>query len=637
MAIIRSIVFAAFVACLFLVLPGFASAQNVHEVRPAGADYVRIGVDGPTSMEAVVALARRITGDETLTADDVLANLPHARRYVCRVGGRQVYFGPDPEYGGRCPEDATRSFGLLRGATYRVPRTHGAVLPPIVRRTSRPVPAGAPDARVAELESRLRDVTAERDDFRQRYEESETVVHRANDERDEALEQLEAANTALETVRAELAEALSALAARPEPRTVTVTAPAAVSLNSPFYGRPLWAAFVLLAVIMIALLLIALWPIRYFMLRPHLAYRGVLEQAKTKLEGGLMETRSYLRTAEEDLKKEVAKTKSLTKRRKRLVRAVVYYRVLRDRMERVMADALEKLKELKAFQDRKDRIAAAQEELAKLRFAEEVFLHAETQVEETMSDLEEANNANPRDEKLIADLQGVLKVYEENLETLGDSSDLRAKIAGLVGTLERDMKLQCGLAFDTSATDQRLADWIHKRAEALRKLQAKASTYEALTIEIMRAERTRAEEHAAAVAALTRRELEEAFLAVPSQGEAPANGSSSAPPGRQPRPRRITEDFERQQATPALHGFITRLLDEAETRPGAAPVLLCDEYEASGLAVFLHNTNVVCPQLQDPIRLRDFPSAIEALDPAMLTERRIRPPHGPEAPANTSP
>jgi hypothetical protein len=64
---------------------------------------------------------------------------------------------------------------------------------------------------------------------------------------------------------------------------------------------------------------------------------------------------------------------------------------------------------------------------------------------------------------------------------------------------------------------------------------------------------------------------------------------------------------------------------------------MCDEYDAGGLAVFLHNASVVCPQLQDPIRLRDFPGAIEALDPAMLTQRRIRPPSGTNAPANTSP
>ncbi|MCC6563546.1 hypothetical protein IT087_01500 [Candidatus Uhrbacteria bacterium] len=622
MAIIRSIVFSAFVACLFLVLPGFASAQNVHEVRPAGADYIRIGVDGPTSMEAVVALARRITGDETLTVDDVLANLPHARRYVCRVGGRQVYFGPDPDYGGRCPEGATRSDGLLRGATYRVPRTHGAVLSPIVRRTSRPVHAEAPDARIAELESRLRDVTAERDDFRQRYEESETIVHRANDGRDEALEQLEAANTALETVRAELAEALSALAARPEPRTVTVTDPAsaaAITLNSPFHGRPLWAVFVLIIVLMIALFLLLFGTvIRPLTLRPHLAHRERLETEKTRLEGQVMETGNYLRTADADLKKEVAKTKSLTKRRKRLVKAVVYYRVLRDRTDRVMTDALEKLKELKAFHDRKDVIAKAHSDLAALRDQEEPYLNAEALLQEALEGREEATSRG--DEKAVHEYSEAVKIYEENLASLGDPNALRAEIAGLVALLAREMQLQCGIAFDIRSADERLGEWEDRKREELRKLRAKSQTYEALAIEVMKAEKTRAEAHAAKMAELTRRELEEAFLADPDQTDAPVNGS----PERPSRRRKITEDFERPQATPALHGFITRLLDEAETRSDAPLVLLCDEAEAGDLAYLMQHASVVCPQLPESARLRDFPGVIEAQDASLLSQRLRR-------------
>lgn len=157
--LIRSMFIAAFVAFLFTLLPTFASAQHVHEVRPAGADEVRIGVDGPASIDEVVRLARRITGNSALTADDVIANLPHARRYACRAGGRLVYFGPDPAYGGRCPEDGIRREGVLRGVAYRVPREHGVVLPPVERRVRRATspPRRFLDASARSLDDRLRE------------------------------------------------------------------------------------------------------------------------------------------------------------------------------------------------------------------------------------------------------------------------------------------------------------------------------------------------------------------------------------------------------------------------------------------------------------------------------------------------
>ncbi|HVM91013.1 MAG TPA: hypothetical protein VMU11_03910 [Verrucomicrobiae bacterium] len=156
----------ATLAVLSFGLPSLASAQRVHEVRPSPDGEVRIGVDGNGSMDDLVALARRITGNEALTADDVLANNAHVR-YVCRSGGRQLSFSRDAAFGGRCPERAERSHdGLVRGTFYRIPRVHGAVLPPRTPAlAATPVPRAGPSAdaaaaRIAELEAELRDLNA---------------------------------------------------------------------------------------------------------------------------------------------------------------------------------------------------------------------------------------------------------------------------------------------------------------------------------------------------------------------------------------------------------------------------------------------------------------------------------------------
>lgn len=491
MANLRSIASIVFAACLFLVLPGFVSAQDVYEAQ-SGDSYVTIGThESGANMEKIVALAQRLTDNAELTSEDVLANLSHARRYVCRAHGRQIYFGTDPAYAGRCPEGATRFDGVFGNWHYRVPRVHGDVLSPMTRRrTSRPAAFEPPDPRIAAYEST-----------------SELL--------EDTVSELAGVRAELVNAQAELATANAALANDdwPELHTVAVPAPIAqvpsqrgeVSADSLFYGRPLWVAFAVLVTVMIALFLLVMLIVLRFKLKPHLAYREILEKKNTRLEGQLMETASFLRTMEEDYEKEQKTTQSLKRRRARLIKAVVFYRILRGRAD---ADLKREKALLSEYRFRRDRIVECHDKLVVLRVQEEPFLHAESLVQETMADREDAEHRH--DEDLVARQDELLQIYEAALRSWGDPQRLRAEINGLVTTMKHDMQLQCGLYFDTRSSDEWRAERDNEQRTLKRELGARIETYSRLATALAEAKTACAEEHAMAMedVASLKREIE---------------------------------------------------------------------------------------------------------------------------------
>ncbi len=489
--LIRSMFVAALAAFLFPFLPAFASAQQVHEVRPAGADEVRIGVHGPASMEAVVALARRITGNPALTADDVIANLPHARRYVCRVRGRQVYFGPDPDYGGRCPDDGVRTDGVLRGATYRIPREHGVVLaPPVgrrVRRATSPASDEASQRRIAELESRLAAVTAERDaarrerdQARERDAASESAVNQAESAQATAEAQRDAA------IR-ERDEARAALAARP-PAPIVVSVPGlrgraereTITFASRLHGVPVWAWLAVAALLVLAVAFIAFGLVILPREKRPLAERlDELEDAKTKVEGEFMAKKVEADEASQDLAQAKRRIASLRAAGNRAIRmgkrlfeesraSAEAHRALKEDEERAATKLIE-------YQNRKERIAGNHAKLMALREEEEPFLYLETLLRETETDRELARERG--DMGAVAQYEQALAIYRERLESSGDASHLRAEIAGLAAVLARDIQLQCGIAFDARSADERLTYWEDLRREELRRAAAECKHY----------------------------------------------------------------------------------------------------------------------------------------------------------------
>lgn len=472
MAIIRTFIATACLLCLSWLAPAFASAQSVYEVQTSSDDYVIVGThDTGATMDRVVALARRLTGNPEITSADVIANLPHPRRFVCRTHGRQIYFGTDPEHAGRCPEDGVRADGLLAGMRYHIPRVHGVILPPPVRRTARVASeAPAADAVAREhfeaLEQELDAVTAERDTYHQYVEEAETLILRANEAREEAVERAEAAE------------------ARP-PRTVTVTVSAPsheVTLTSLYGGRPLWGVMLTAAVLFVAIFLIFFGlVIRPRMLVPYARETERLTKERTKLEGEktahaseLMEAKTYIKTLEKDLNTEVGKTLKLRSRieslraaGKRAIRMLVSvaadHRRLKEEHE-VIA------KRLEGFEDRREQIEEAYGKLAALRDQEEPFVNAQMllrEAEDARLDAEDRGDADA-----MKQLDEVIRLYQEHLESLGDPGDLRTEIAGLVAQLSKAMFLQCGIPLDARPADERLSEWEERRRAELRRTQA---------------------------------------------------------------------------------------------------------------------------------------------------------------------
>ncbi len=713
MAIIRSIVSVSFVACLFLALPGFASAQDVYEVQTSSDDYVVVGVHPGATMDEVVVLARRLSGNAELTSEDVLANVPHARRYVCRHNGRQLYFGTDPAYGGLCPEGARRSDGIIAGVRYRIPRAHGDVLPPVVRSRVRPTaPVATTDAtsaaRIAELEGRLATLQENYDEAMEEislsadaFRDDAEGIRELGDQLDEAEEAVEDAMMALREVMAQFdaehqireeaemrlhdAEAAIGLARQEIARLSQELADARrgeVTLNSRFYDRPLWGAFALLAVFMIGLFLCLLWPIRRHLLKPHLAYRERLEgerdNLKTNLEGEQMAYNVAQKEHAQDAKKSGRTVRLL---RYWLARAGHEHVRLLDedaRKEQALGSTLRKLEELKGYQDRKRRIAVNQALLVHLRDQEEPFNNLQSLVDETMEEQEAARLAGDADG--ILNCERALQIYQEQRQGLGSPDALRAEIAKIASEMAEDMDAQCGVSFDPTTSDERFAQLEVARRSEKRKHETAKATLVSITAEIVKADAARAEEFVA-----TKRELEAevarltAQLAyfngpfpsaqpepivgdeVPSDPPPGAFGGNGARTSELPRPRKVTEDFARApaaprvpsatgdrwssppppagapasptlQATPALHEYVARLLDEAERRPDVPVILSCDKHEARDLALLLHNASALCPQLMEPVRLSELPAFLVQIEPSVLTKRHSRAPSMPPAP-----
>lgn len=500
MAIIRSIIIALFV--IGSLCPSLATAQDVYEVRTSSDDYVIIGThERGATLNEVVALAQRLTGNETLTSEDVLANVPHARRYICRVHGRQVYFGTDPSPD-RCPDGATRADGILGGTRYRVPRTHGAVLPPLtVHRTRATVTMDDVEAandRALEYVRELERMTIERDAARAELAERRTVESGYSESAEELLA-VEHANRELRAENAELIEELAASRATTVPTPVLTVQP--VTLQSSFHGRPLWGVFLVGVMLLIALFLILLWPLRR-------AFRQPLEEQladnRTTLrvwEGDLRkeeekrkDAQKELKEEQEKLKEEQERTASLVKRRERLTRATVFYRGLHQTSEKALAAALNSLQPLQDFRARKERIAEQALLLAELRDQEEPFLDAELLLQEAMEGLQDAQTREDAED--IRQQGELVRIYEENLKSLGDPTDIRAQIATLSTAMELDLAEQCGLKPSSRPGDERFGEWERTRRDHLRKAEVAKRAREELVAVVEKQGLAALEEHA---------------------------------------------------------------------------------------------------------------------------------------------
>jgi hypothetical protein len=308
----------------------------------------------------------------------------------------------------------------------------------------------------------------------------------------------DSARSELANARADLSAANATLANWPEVRPVVVPAPTPVAQAK----EPLHPAVIIL--VMLGLIVLVMWLI-HFIRQPLLVKCEGLEKANTGLQGKLMETASFLRTSEEDCEREEAKSKFLAKRRLGLGRLVVYYRRTRNRID---ADLKREKASLAEFRERRDRITDCHAKLAELREREEPFLNAESLVQETMADREDAEHRN--DEGRVQDLNKALLIYEKELMLLGDPQELRAEINGLVAVLKRDMQLQCGLSFDTRSSDEWRAERDNKMRVLKRELISRTTTYSMLAAEAVKANVARAEEHAMAMEeiAAAKRELE---------------------------------------------------------------------------------------------------------------------------------
>lgn len=679
--LIRSMFVAAFAAFLFSFLPGLASAQNVHEVRPAGVGEIRIGVHGPASMEAVVALARRISENPALTADDVIANLSHARRYVCRVGGRMVYFGPDPEYGGRCPEDGVRSDGTLRGAVYRVPREHDAVLAPSVRRARRSAVPSVSDpaqtAQIAELERRL-EVTSER---LRLAEQTATDAGAARIRAESEVSRLREENTRL---------ARELEAARED----------GVTIESRVNGVTVWGWLVILALMMLAVAFVLFGLVILPREKRPLVHRiDELEEVNTTVEGELMAKNVEAEEATEALQKARRRIKSLRAAGTRVLR--MFRRVVEE--NRVLKENEEgAATELAAYRQRKARIAENHAKLTELREREEPFLHLETLIRLTETDRVFA--LGREDAKTVRDCDEVLTIYREHLEPLGDPSDLRAQIAGVQAVLAEHLPPQCGVVLDLRSADERLTEWEERRHEELRHAAAVRQNLETLVSVVEKralagvAEitakrrafesecasneelRESLDEHKRLVDAFAgdpsahaqtilqrdariadlAHKLREAGIdpgtlpATPSNGSWPEEITENLPlpgstPARASRKRvptlvvgaseeavRVARDSQLpappKSPTYALNHAVSKLLDELEILPVDARVIHADNGDAAEWARLLGMCSISAPTIGE-VPFRKFLAVVERRVPEWLTERLRRRTDPPPAPS----
>jgi len=442
----------AFVAVLSLSFPSFASAQRVHEVRPASRDEVRIGAEANASLDEIVVLARRISENADLTVDDVIANNGHVR-YICRVHGRQVYFGTDSTYGGaRCPEDAERARGVLRHSVYRVPRMHGAHLPPASAHPSPhsvPVTDVASTARIAELERDVRERDASLENAESRIIDALNIADHASEE--------------LERIRNE-----------PLPEQITVVRTVhepAVALPASAPGLPWWISFLLgMAVLLIFYGLYY----RRHTLAPYIAY-GADRADKAKAR------KLALAKADTIYSDDAYRIRKLTRSRKRLAQYILDLIRTRDSQDAALGEALPQLEVLAQHQKRKADIVERNLRIVDLRGQLELPEVLRLQILECQHYLEEAQGHG--DETQAEHYRMAIAQCQKQLEEIPyDPEEVREELGTLLALQREDVKLQCGLDLDGSALDEWRADMEAKTRQKLMEAEAKLRAFQAMHV-----------------------------------------------------------------------------------------------------------------------------------------------------------
>jgi hypothetical protein len=656
MAVLRSVFFAALAAFLvFVTMPGLASAQRVRPLRSIDTDSVRIRAEANASMNDVVHLARHLAGNGEIVRDDVVANLRHPRRYACHVRGRLVYFGTDPAYGGRCPEGARRTDGILRGSVYRVPREHGRVLgTPFLEPPSRRDEVSA--VRIAELVRRLNDTTAE-------ARRAEALAQEALRDRDRAR---------------------AALDARPQPPIeVHIDGESEkTTFSSRLHDLPVWVWLIVAAMFATACaFLLFSFLILPLETKPLLLAIKALRESRARTEAA----RKSERVTNEVIVQ--ALNKDLHERRIRALRLMDFlHRRFRDEAEakdldkeKLLGRAKEKLEELFDFQERRRRITDAHGQLMTLRDKEGLYDSLIMQIREAETILDE-DDAEIDDARRL-DCRLVVEQCLDQIERLPfDPGELKAQIAGRVGSLKRDMELQCGLRYDGRASDEWKAEWEDRLRDEMRKAESAKMTHMALTALVeqqgieglaelaakegaflgraYRASIDRGEPAAELLARDARiHDLEQRLRNAgidpgtkqaiaklwPNVSEQPSREDDAEKiAGRVMRPRAqtlsVTASRESQIHAPpsspmnALSRDVYRFLDTIRSLPKEAWTIDCSDGAARDWAFLLGNCSISAPSIGN-LQMRTLLSYVKRRKPEWLSERMRRRTDPPPAPS----
>lgn len=544
MAFSRMIIGALMGASLFVVLPGFASAQRVHEVRPASADEVRIAAEANASLDEVVALARRVSQNEALSADDVVANNAAAMRYSCRTAAGRSYYGNDPT---RCAGDA-RHIGVLRDVTYRIPRNHGSVLsrlrtrPHAVTRIADGVVAPdqtvqsvlVEDGRVAELQARL-------DEMASRLDAARQALIAVPQERART-------SAALQAAHVENARLTAKLAKRETPRPAATPPPAAPT--APANGWDAWRVPALVMVLVVALLMILFGLVILPREQKPLQDRiGILESANAALEKEKAEEAAALRTASQEL---AAAEEELRNTDGTIQDIRDASRVAKETAEAKAATAEGKLAnaelELDEFKTRRARIYTNHAQLVELRKLEDEHDVRALHKREWDRLRDEARRGG--DEALAAQYEMAIVQERSQASDPGFILGIKADIGRLEAAIKADMQAQCGLAFDARASDEWKAEYQDAQQEALQKLEASKRAHDQLAGDVVTAFNALKQE------TLEERSKMQADLAAARQTIADLEARIAAPPDH---------DAFAEQVSVELMGLKEEVKEERET------------------------------------------------------------------------
>jgi hypothetical protein len=449
-------VLSALVAVLCLSFPSLAHAQRVHEVRPAPAGEVRIGTEANASLDEIVVLARRITGDAELTTEDVIMNNDHVR-YVCRAHHRQLYFGTDSSYGGnRCPDDASRYRGVLRDSVYRVPITHGSMLVDpgwhhVVSNVSPPTPAPVVN-QTSDAEAR------------------ELAALRAAVEQSAA--DLAAVRTSLRIASEERDAARNA-----PPRTVTVTQVVAE------HATPWELALAVLLAIAITLASVYALYRRRFMPRFELKLKDVNTAWEKKLEDEVSAIRVEEREkaqVELDLLRPKLALYDRGRRIWKIWHDVTNLKFEELRQKYVLLETKHQA-EREAFERRKSEITVNNLEIASMRKMLEVPESLRHQILEyqhrVVTALEHGEQAQADEYRAAI---GQCEAQRKLLHF--DPEEVQARLQHVLTEQQELFAEQCGLRLDGSALDEWRADLEHKTRDKYFEAEAKRTAYEVLHV-----------------------------------------------------------------------------------------------------------------------------------------------------------